>query len=195
MSLPWALHITHGAASVRLCPPGPVDALRLLEREGLSGEHELEFVTRLEGADSAPYAVVRLGEEGRLLPGLDAVRRRLGAEVLPAAARLLVRAWCGVPSAAERGVRRARVAPAGTIEERALLRRIAVELPAPERIAWIEAAWPLAPRLLTHRYYVDRDGTPWVVRDRGQGGKTLYEGEVSPDAARRAGVPRAGRPG
>lgn len=193
-ALPWSLHVTHGAASVRLCPAGPVDALRLLEREGLSGEHELEFVTRLEaGAPYAPYAVVRLSEDARGLPGLEAVRARLGVEALPAAAALLVRAWPEAPLPGERGIRRARVT--GTPTARGLLRRIEVELPAPERIAWIEAAWPPAPRLLTHRYYVDHDGTPWVVRDRGQGGKTLHEGEVSPDAARRADVPRAQRPG
>lgn len=192
--LPWALELTHGSRSVRLFPAGRVDTLRWLEREGVPDDHELEFVTRAEPQQFAPYAVLRLHEEHEL-PALERVRARLGGAALPSPRTSLIQAWPERPLPGEQGLRRGRVALAGPPEARELLRRLRDELSAPERIAWLEAAWPPEEgRPLTHRYYLDLDATPWLVRDRGREGKTLHEGEVSPDAERRFAVPLAGRP-
>lgn len=192
-ALPWALELTHGHTSVRLFPPGRIDPLRWLERAGVPEDHELEFVTRVEPGHSAAYAVLRLSE-ARRLPPPEAARARLRAMALPAPRAHMVLAWPERPLPGEQGLRRGRVSVAGTPEARELLRRLRDELSAPERIGWLEQAWPVGPGPLTHRYYLDRDGTPWLVRDRGDEGKTLHEAEISPDAARRFAVPLAGRP-
>lgn len=188
--LPWPLQLTQGTAAVRLCPAGSIDPLRLLERSGLQSEHELEFVTRGEPGAIGPYAVIRIrSQEGRPLLALEAVRLRLDVTALPPAAGRLVRARPETPLPGERGLLRARVAlAAGT---RSVLGRIREELRAPELIAWIEAGWP-AGEGLSHRYYLDRGGTPWMVREE-SGRRTLYEGEVSPEAAPHL-IPRAERP-
>lgn len=186
--LPWPLQLTQGTAAVRLCPPGSIDPLRLLERSGLASEHELEFVTREAPGGPGAYAVIRI-RAALPLPDLEVARARLGVSALPPAAAGLVRARPERPLPGEKGLLRARVVPG---REAGLVRRLQAELSAPELIAWIEAGWGPIAGELSHRYYLDRAGTPWMVRDEA-GRRTLHAGEVSPEAAPHL-IPRAERP-
>jgi hypothetical protein len=201
--LPFSLHLVVGGGALELFTPGPLDVLRFFQRHHASVHHELEYVLcRPEGAPPdamQAYGVFRLRDAERLpLHDVKHVERVLrqayGTLVhLPPARSLLVRPDSADPDDGDppAGLNRIQPPPephrAGRMTAAEVVDIVRRELPGPEVISWIEAAFRQPPKEgnVEHRYYLDASANLYVVRQHWREGKALYRAEVSDAALRK----------
>lgn len=211
--LPYDLYLTLGHRAVRLFAAGPFDEFAFFQRGGVSEQAEVEYLTCLDPRDAGrgretyrTLGAFRLRSQALALPDLarsrevwSRLRRGWGLDALPPAGRLNVAAWSAFDPRSGReegGTNRVRASSAsGTfrrVRERAFAYTEVLEilrnaLEMPERIAWIEGAFdqPLARGEVVHRYYLDTDVRPWLVRHHWSQGKQLFAAELSRSVPRR----------
>lgn len=202
-ALRCSLHLATATHSIELFPPGPIDPLRFYQRRGVSAEHGMEFVTRLDAAaagteDFEPFGVVQLRDPvARLplppIPEVEAFwasfREVHGLRRVPVAADLITREFGahdsrrGTPARAGANVIRARRDADGcrrvdgrVLPPSRLLELVVAALRGPQLVAWIEGAFAEAPGLgeIAHRYYLDDKGQLYLVRHHWRAGKELF---------------------
>jgi hypothetical protein len=199
--LPYGIHLSTGAGSVELFPPGPLDVLRLYQRQHASLAHEIEYVSCVPRGDSSAeylaYAVFRLEEEEELplicLNDLEReLKRSYGSFVhLPRSRSLLEHQYSddlndGDPP---HGLNRV-LAPKkekssrGRMTVTEILRVLREELDGHQIVSWLEASFLQRPAngTVEHRYYLDSSGRVYLVRDHFSQGKTLYRSQTNPEA-------------
>jgi hypothetical protein len=192
------LLLTTGPASIPLFPAGPIEEFQFFQRFGVSADHDVEFLTRLDAEDAGTenyraYGIFRL--RGPWLPMPDLGRDRLlarrlenkyGLERLPNASRL-------APPTFAAGVNRLRPPamskPFRKVRGRCyyfadLLEILRGELTGSQKVAWIEEALPPPPphSPVVHRYYLDSSRQAYLVRDHRGVGKRLYVARTSEEA-------------
>lgn len=183
------LSLAHGTRV--LFPRGPIDELAFFLRGDVSPRHDLEFVTRGTSEAFEGHALLRLDRPGAdvALPPLRAVEARWAA----------LRAEHGLtglprpePAPGREGLNR--VAARGCAHVDEVRRRLSqaetltllrAELTVLERIAWVEQAFRAPPDGIVHRYYLEADGTPWLVRHTREA-RRVIRGERAAAAVRRA---------
>lgn len=184
--LPCRVFLSTALDSRELFPAGPFDEFRCAQRQ-VRGQHEVEFLTRLDPHDAAseayrPFARFDLRGPGEPLPRLSRERAfwaelasRHGLRALPRP-RLrhadLADGQIALAAGVTSGVfQRPGQAPVAYAEILDLLR--ATCAPA-HWIAWLETAFPAPPSgAIVHRYYLDADLEAYLVRDHWRDGKTL----------------------
>lgn len=192
------LLLTLGPASVRLFPAGPLEEFQFFQRFGISPDHEVEFMTRLDAPDAGTenygaYGIFALKGPFRRLPDLRrdrALAKRLdhkyGLERLPHAGKM-------APPSFGAGLNRLRppvsTRPLKKTNGRSwffsdLLEILRIELTGPQKVAWIEEALPPPPphSPIVHRYYLDGNKQAYLVRDHRGVGKRLYVARTSEEA-------------
>jgi hypothetical protein len=207
-ALPFDLFLTLGAGSIRIYQQGTIDEFRFFQRRGVSHHHDVEFVTRLDPGDAGTenykeFAVFKLGGESQALPDLaraESVTRTLpriyGLERLPAARKLAAAGFSAfdprhghpdqgwnrlTPTPSTKPLRKVGETRFTYTDVLDILRK---ELSGPEKIAWIEEAFPAPPphSRIVHRYYMDSNRQAYLVRDHATEGKRLFLAETSEDA-------------
>lgn len=217
--LPCDVVLTLGHRIVRLFRAGPFDEFTFFQRRGVSEASQVEYLTYHEPRDLGrnreayrPFAAFRLRPENATpLPDLrrspDLARRLArgwGLDALPAVGRLNVEPWSEFDPgrAEERGRNRVRASSSsGTfrrVRERSfdyveVLEILRGTLETPERIAWVEGAFQTRPTELVHRYYLDCDVRPWLVRHLPSGEKQLFAAELSTTVPRRGLIIYSGK--
>lgn len=176
------LALGHGA--VRLFSRGPIDELTFFQRTDVPCRHDLEFVTRGSVEAFEGHALLRLDRPAAdaPLPSIRSVEARWAALREAHGLTGLPRPE---PAPGTDGLNR--VAARGCAQVDEVRRRLSqaetltllrTELSTLERIAWVEAAFRGTPPAgcLVHRYYLDAEGTPWLVR-HDRGGKRVIRAE------------------
>lgn len=217
--LPCDVVLTLGHRIVRLFRAGPFDEFTFFQRTGISENAQVEYLTYHEPRDLGrnreqyrPFAAFRFhAGEPTPLPDLrrsQDLGRRLsrgwGLDALPAVGRLNVERWSEFAPgrAEERGRNKVRASSSsGTfrrVKERdfgyvEVLEILRSTLNTPERIAWVEGAFHTAPTEVVHRYYLDCDVRPWLVRHFPSGEKLLFAAELSTTVPRRGLIIYSGK--
>lgn len=208
-TMPCQLYLTMGWNSVPLFPRGGVDCFSFFQRGGVSANHDVEYLARLdeehEGSEEfQPYGLFRL--ENKLaeeLPNLETrgdlwerLTSRYGLNGLPSAQALASHTFTTFDprySEPQAGVNRidpptsskayipARKRHYSYAEVLEILR---AELDSPERIAWMELTFPDAPEAgeIVHRYYLDEQKQAWMVRHHWSHGKQLFRAQTNAEA-------------
>lgn len=209
--LPCDLLLTTGHGAVCLFAAGPIDELCFFQRAGVPEHLEVEFLSRLDPAergseDYKPYGMFRLRTgDGQPLPRAGELPEDFWAtlyrehglvKLLPAARVLDPRGWEAwdprrngpdagrnrvVPQHPDYTFKRARGQRYTHADLLEIVRR---HLRGPERIAWLEAAFPeqLAPGQIVHRYWLDAARRIWLVRHHWARGKQLHRAHTSEEA-------------
>jgi hypothetical protein len=208
--LPFDLLLTSGHGAVPLFSAGPIDELGFFQRCGVPEHLEVEFLTRLAPEDRGredykPYGMFRLRSgDGAPLPRQEelpeafwaALYREHGlVKILPAARVLSPRtsAWDARRNDPAAGRNRATPLNPDYNFKRVRGRRythadllaiLCRHLRGPERIAWIEGAFPeaLEAGQIVHRYYLDASRRLWLVRHHWARGKSLHRAHTSEEA-------------
>lgn len=212
--LPYDVYLRLGHRAVRLFGAGPFDEFAFFQRRGVSEHAEVEYLSCLDPRDAGrgreTYRTfgafrIRPADARPLLELPQArevwkrLRRGWGLDALPAVERLNVERWSAFdPATGQEAGGRNRVRASGAsgtfrrVRERSfayveVLEILRNALEMPERIAWIEGAFqePLAPGQVVHRYYLDTDVRPWLVRHHWARGKQLFAAELSSTVPRR----------
>jgi hypothetical protein len=166
--LPCDLYLTMAHTSLLVFPAGPIEEPRFFERRGVSAHHELEFLARRDpGASSddlRPFAMFRLGAR-RGLPLEAALPRGSTPSGL----------WLrpGDPSGRDPGLGSSWA----------------------ERVALMERSRrrPTRTREVVHRYYLDPQLRPYLVRDHPTEGRRLYAAQLAARHQDQAPARPAGR--
>lgn len=200
--LTYSLHLATATGAVELCPAGPLDPFHFYHRRHCSLRHEVEYVTarpERSGKDGyLAYAVFKLTDEEVVpLSDLNALERKLkrsyGSFISLPRARPLLEHQYGSdlndedpPEGTNRIVAPAEEARPGRMTVREVLDVLKSELTGPELVSWLDGAFRQSPpaREIEHRYYVDKAGELFLVRDHYRDGKTLYQAETSREALR-----------
>lgn len=206
--LPFDLHLTFGASSVRVFSAGPIDEWRFFQREGVPEHADVEFVTRLDRADRGTeafqaYGMLRLRGAALSFPDLRAsdalwqrVYRDFGLTKLPKArdvAAVEGLAWRpeGAPEDGHDRVRPARDGAWQRVGGKVYTCADALEvvrrtLVGAQRIAWIEELFRKPPPegQVVHRYWLDTSRMIYLVRHHWKDGKRLLLVETTAEARR-----------
>jgi hypothetical protein len=192
------LLLTTGPGSLPLFAAGPIEEFQFFQRFGISADHDVEFVTRLDAEDAGTenfraYGIFHLRGPWRPIPEPRrdrALSRRLeqkyGLERLPHASKM-------APPSFAAGLNRltppAVLKPLRKVRGRCfyftdLLEILRLELSGPQKVAWIEEALPPPPPWspIVHRYYLDARKQAYLVRDHRGVGKRLYSARTSDEA-------------
>jgi hypothetical protein len=192
------LYLTTGPASIQLFRRGPIDEFEFFQRFGISPDHDVEFVTRLDAEDAGTenyraYGIFHLKGPWRRLPELRRNRalglrlqEKYGLDHIPQAARMAPPSFVAGfnrlrPPESFKPLRKAKGRSLYLHDVLEILRQ---ELTGPQRIAWIEEALPQPPphSPIVHRYYIDGSKQAYLVRDHRGVGKKLYVARTSDEA-------------
>jgi hypothetical protein len=191
------LYLMMGAQSVRVFGSGLIDEFAFFQRFSVSGQHDTEFLTRLDPSDRGTenfkvWGLFRLEGESHPLANLDRsarVRdalRGYGLDRLPLARKLIAHDALEGATRLEAPISTKLFRKVGDrqLSRSDVLEILRHELSGPEKVAWVEEALPPPPPTspLVHRYYLDRHKQAYLVRDRRGEPKRLYLAETSDDA-------------
>jgi hypothetical protein len=200
--LAFSVNLAKGTGSVELFPPGALDVYTFYQRHHCSRSHEIEYITCLpQGADLdgyLAYAVFKLTDEEQVpLVDLNQLERKLKLSYgsfahLPRARPLFARQYGqdlndeDPPEGLNRVVAPPETSKAGRLTIAELLSIMKSELEGHELVSWLEGAFRQRPPHgeVEHRYYLDKFGELFLVRDHYREGKTLYKAETSREALR-----------
>ena len=206
--LPFDVFANLGTSSIRLFPSGAIDEFRFYQREGVSEDLEVEFITRLEEADAGTenfkaYVLFKPKEEGLPLVDLQkqdefwkTLDQTYGLVTIPKAKRIVGDAGFNSFDPANPSSTHGEnlITPSEPdkvfkeVGEKAytqadMLEILRSELRMPEKIAWIEEAFSEPPASgVTHRYYLDVTKQVYLVRHHPTEGKTLFIAETDEKA-------------
>lgn len=205
--LPFDVLLNLGTGSQTLFPSGQIDEFAFFQRCGVPEDLEVEFVQRLEEVDKGtenykPYVLfkpkgesvemVDLQKEEEFWKTLD---QAYGLVTIPKAKKMVAAGFKSYDPKGAGTVGNNRVAPdepdkifkevgERKFTQHDMLEILRAELSMPQKIAWIEEAFPDKPPAgeIIHRYYLDVTKQVYLVRHHHAEGKSLFIAETDEDA-------------